>query len=127
MLSSDTKVTLQYQAKQRSVFVAYLLFFFLGSIGAHLLYLRRYFRWAFRLCVLIAGVAFLISGEKQAAIGCYVGLGILMFADLLTLWYQVDRANKKALNSLIKTENSNILKEDEIRRGVSPQISNSRS
>ncbi len=43
----DGTLLVKYEARKKSVTVAYLLWFFLGSIGAHRLYLRSWFGWLF--------------------------------------------------------------------------------
>lgn len=41
MTMSDSQVAMMYDAGKKSVFVAYLLWFFLGGVGAHRFYLKR--------------------------------------------------------------------------------------
>lgn len=105
MLSSDTKIALEYQNKRKSIGIAYFLFFFLGIFGIHHLYLGHYIKWLYNIAVMGLCIALLKNHQIAGAIICFIVWGLISF---LILWAQVGRANKRILKNLIKKEENSI-------------------
>ena len=82
----------------RSLAVAYLLWFFLGGLGAHRFYLGAYITGAVQLVFLLAGVGLMLMGEGSA--GWFIGTVPL---TLLGLWWLVDAF---LTNDMIKIRNA---------------------
>ena len=75
--ASDLEKRLVFEASRKSAFIAYLLWFFLGTLGAHRFYLRA------RLGVAMLGLWVLSAMTALILIG-YVGFG------LLGIWWLID-------------------------------------
>jgi len=69
----------------KSLAVAYLLWFFLGGLGAHRFYLGAYITGAVQAVFLLAGIGLMLMGEGSA--GWFIGTVPL---TLLGLWWLVD-------------------------------------
>jgi TM2 domain-containing membrane protein YozV len=76
--SSDVARLMQYDAAKKSIGIAYLLWFFLGSLGIHRFYLGR----------TGSGVAMLILGALSW-LGTFVLIGYLGLG-ILGIWWLVD-------------------------------------
>ena len=98
----DTKATMMFQAQKKSVFVAYLLYAFLGAVGIHLLYLKQWFR--FIILALAFGLAIdaLIDHQYQTALVFWIVYGLSQTFDLLFLWSSVNRTNNRIIEKLEK-------------------------
>jgi TM2 domain-containing membrane protein YozV len=77
--SNDAQVMMAYQANQKSMGVAYLLWFFLGSVGAHRFYLGRTGSAVAMLILFLLGWIFIWA----------MGLGLLLLVPL-GIWVLVD-------------------------------------
>lgn len=75
--ASDLEKRLVYEASRKSVFIAYLLWFFLGTLGAHRFYLKAH------LAVAMLGIWVLSALTALILIG-YVGFGVL------GIWWLID-------------------------------------
>lgn len=88
----ETTRMMRYDAHRKSTAVAYLLWFFLGSIGAHRFYLGS---WGIGLLILACtGLSFVTFG-----LAGLVSLVIVIW-DLFTLPSQVRRLNERLIASL---------------------------
>ncbi|WP_240319143.1 TM2 domain-containing protein [Acidibrevibacterium fodinaquatile] len=102
--NSDTKTLMRYDANKRSAVVAYLLWFFVGYLGAHRFYLNHVGSGVVMLIFFFLSIFFLIFGgigsigmaaAGMAAAGVVgtgmVGLvvGVLGMA-ILVLWHLFD-------------------------------------
>jgi hypothetical protein len=94
-----------HQAQMRSGFAAFLLWFFLGSFGAHLMYLRRWITLAFHyLMAILTAVAIVMVFRNNNIHSLGVGLaalwmalipvGIYQFGGLCLLFAQVNYCNE---------------------------------
>ena len=77
-VSSDARAMMMFEANKKSLFVTYLLWFFLGGIGAHRFYAGKKAGGIAQLCMLVVG--FILAFV-------YVGL-IVLFA--LGIWVLID-------------------------------------
>ena len=81
--------------------IAYLLWFFLGALGAHRFYLRAYVSGAVQALLFVSGIATLLILRSQdlATAGLLIGTVPL---TLLGLWWVVDAflTNDKRLKSV---------------------------
>jgi TM2 domain-containing membrane protein YozV len=77
-LSEQTKSVLAYDANKKSAGIAYLLWFFLGYLGAHRFYLGR--TGTAVTILLLTGVGILLSAV-------FIGLFVLV---VLAIWLLVD-------------------------------------
>lgn len=76
----NDRAAAQYDIEKKSLLVAYLLWFFLGSIGAHRFYLGRVFSGLLQL--LFSGVVLILT---------VVSFGVLGFLwALVGLWWLID-------------------------------------
>jgi TM2 domain-containing membrane protein YozV len=112
----DQRIELEYSARKKSSLVAYLLYIFLGILGAHRFYLGKYLTGILIPVLLFAGTALggiggYITGESpESLVAPFVLLtlgfssigGYVLFAlyDLVTLWKQVEDLNRSTLNQL---------------------------
>ena len=88
----ETTRMMRYDANRKSTGVAYLLWFFLGSLGAHRFYLGS---WGIGLLILVCtGLGFLTFGLTGL-----VSLAIVVW-DLFTLPSQVRRLNERLIAQL---------------------------
>lgn len=76
--TSDARAMMRYDANKKSVGVAYILWFFVGSLGGHRFYLKRTGSAAAMLIIFI--FSFLLS---------FVGVGLFGFA-VIGIWALVD-------------------------------------
>ena len=60
-LSNDTRALMLFEPNKKTALVAYLLWFFLGWLGAHNFYLRRTGVAVAQLILTITGVGFVIT------------------------------------------------------------------
>jgi hypothetical protein len=72
-----------------SMLVAYLLWFFLGALGAHRIYLRAYVSGAVQALLFVSGIAtmFVLKSQDLETAGLLIGTVPL---TLLGLWWVVD-------------------------------------
>jgi len=82
----------------KSLLVAYLLWFFLGGLGAHRFYLGAYITGAVQSVFLLGGVGLMLMGEGSA--GWFIGTVPL---TLLGLWWLVDAF---LTNDMVKKRNA---------------------
>lgn len=75
---SDASAMMRYDANKKSVLIAYLLWFFLGWVGAHRIYAGR-----------IASGLFMLVFWCASFVLSYVLIGYLGFA-VIGLWWLVD-------------------------------------
>ncbi|MFM0046331.1 hypothetical protein [Paraburkholderia sediminicola] len=106
-----------HQAQTRSGFAAFLLWFFLGSFGAHLMYLRRWIMLIFHYLMAVLTVVAIVMvfrnnnihslGVGLAALWmAFVPVGIYNFGSLCILFAQVNYCNEDSALKLAghKTE-----------------------
>lgn len=106
-----------HQAQSRSGFAAFLLWFFLGSFGAHLMYLRRWIMLIFHYLMAVLTVVAIVMvfrnnnihslGVGLAALWmAFVPVGIYNFGSLCILFAQVNYCNEDSALKLAghKTE-----------------------
>ena len=90
--------------KPRKSSVAYGLFLFFGTFGAHHFYLRNKKRGFYILIVTLitiatGGVAAPSRTFLYTFVGSLVLIGPVLVYDVLTLWLQVRRFNEKHINT----------------------------
>ena len=78
MNDADNRVMMMYDVEKKSMVLAYLLWFFLGSFGAHRFYMGRIFS-AIVMCVI-----FVISWILTVILIGFVGIVIIF------VWWVVD-------------------------------------
>lgn len=94
-----------HQAQTRSAVAAYLLWFFLGSVGAHLMYTRRWVMLAahYLLLVLVGfSIGMVVHGKEihnvfvglAALWGAFLPIGVFSFLSMCILFVQVNYANE---------------------------------
>ncbi|WP_144113702.1 NINE protein [Paraburkholderia sp. BCC1886] len=94
-----------HQAQTRSAFAAYLLWFFLGSVGAHLMYTRRWVMLTAHYLLLILvgfGIGMVVHGKEiqnvffglAAVWGAILPFGIFSFLGMCILFAQVNYCNE---------------------------------
>ncbi|WP_087750806.1 TM2 domain-containing protein [Paraburkholderia caledonica] len=81
-MSETAREMMMYDAQKKSVGVAYLLWFFLGTLGAHRFYAGRTGTAIVQLLLTIAGACTMLLGVGFFIVGC-VGLWVLIDAFLL--------------------------------------------
>jgi len=105
----------EMQKHKKSVGVAYLLWFFFGSLGIHKFYLGNAKRGLLYLILGIFGWASIISGGGFALLNgsstggffailgtiCLAVLGILLLIDLFTIPSQIQKSYQDAENEII--------------------------
>jgi TM2 domain-containing membrane protein YozV len=81
-MSEAAREMMMYDAQKKSVGVAYLLWFFLGTLGGHRFYVGRTGTAVAQLLLTIAGACTMFLGVGFFIVGC-VGLWVLIDAFLL--------------------------------------------
>lgn len=79
--------------QKKSLVIAYILWFFLGTLGAHKLYLRQPFMCLFYL--ILNGLGWLTAGILVGYL-FFILLGLLLFIDLFTMPLRVRIMNALA-------------------------------
>jgi TM2 domain-containing membrane protein YozV len=87
-LTSDTKALLRFETAKKSAGVAYLLWFFLGMLGAHRFYLGRGGSGAAQLILTIVGLVTLVVVVGAVILGC-VGIWVLIDLFLIGGWVKI--------------------------------------
>ena len=85
-----TRAELRYQANSKSMLLAYLLWFFLGSFGLHRMYLERWFSGIIMLGLTLIGSA-----------TAWIGLGLIPLF-FVGVWWVLD-----AILTFMMTESHN--------------------
>ena len=96
-LTSDTKALLRFEASKKSAGVAYLLWFFLGMLGAHRFYLGRGGSGAAQLILTIIGLLTVVVFVGALILG---GVGLWVLIDLFLIGSWVKIHNLELLQSL---------------------------
>jgi TM2 domain-containing membrane protein YozV len=81
-MNDTAREMMMYDAQKKSLGVAYLLWFFLGSLGGHRFYGGRTVTAIVQLLLTLAGIATSLIGVGYLVLGC-VGLWVLIDAFLL--------------------------------------------
>lgn len=92
MESNDARLQMTFMAQKKSTGAAYLLWFFLGSFGAHRFYLGQTGTAAAQLSLLVLGWIPLFIG--------WIVLGIWLLIDLFLIPNLIEQENMKLVNSL---------------------------
>ena len=74
----ETQARLRYDANSKSVILAYILWFFLGTLGVHRMYLDRWFSGIIMLGLTLVGGA-----------TTWIGLGFIPLA-IVGIWWLLD-------------------------------------
>lgn len=96
-VTTDTKALLRYEASKKSAGVAYLLWFFLGTLGAHRFYTGRTGSGVMQLVLCILGWLTLLIGVGIFLLGA---LGVWLLVDLFLVGGWVRAHNQKILTQL---------------------------
>ncbi|MFN7108907.1 NINE protein [Brevundimonas sp. DWR2-3-1b1] len=96
-LSADTQALMAFEASKKSAGVAYLLWFFTGSVGGHRFYLGRTGSAVAQLTLCLTGIllAVVIVGFFLIAI-----LAVWLLIDLFTIGGMVEEQNRKLMDRL---------------------------
>ena len=96
-LSADTQALMAFEASKTSAGVAYLLWFFTGSVGGHRFYLGRTGSAVAQLTLCLTGIllAVVIVGFFLIAI-----LAVWLLIDLFTIGGMVEEQNRKLMDRL---------------------------
>ena len=81
-MNDTTRGMMMYDAQKKSVGVAYLLWFFLGTVGGHRFYAGRTGTAIAQLAIALVGICTTFLGIGVFLLGC-VGLWVLIDAFLL--------------------------------------------
>ncbi|MCJ9427845.1 TM2 domain-containing protein [Kordiimonas marina] len=96
-VSADAKAMMQFQARRKSVGIAYLLWFFLGSLGIHRFYAGQTGTGVAMLVLFVLSTILLVVGV--GLVGLFV-LGIWLFVDIFLIPGMVERYNGDLLSSV---------------------------
>lgn len=91
-VSTDAHTMMLYEANKKSVGVGYLLWFFLGSLGAHRFYAGRKMTGIAMLLLTIGGALTLFVGVG-AFVLLGVGIWVLIDAFLIPGWMRAHNTN----------------------------------
>ncbi|QZD96046.1 TM2 domain-containing protein [Qipengyuania gelatinilytica] len=91
-LDDNLRTQLQFESNKKSTGVSYLLWFFLGSFGAHRFYLGR-------TGTAVAQLLLLLLGWLPFFLG-YVVLGIWVLVDAFLIPGMIREENQKLINQL---------------------------
>ncbi|GAB2873385.1 hypothetical protein GCM10027093_06170 [Paraburkholderia jirisanensis] len=81
-MNDTAREMMMYDAQKKSLGVAYLLWFFLGSLGAHRFYAGRIVTAIVQLLLTLVGIGTMLIGVGYLVVG-FVGLWVLVDAFLL--------------------------------------------
>lgn len=96
-LSHDTQAMMAFQSAKKSMGVAYLLWIFLGSFGAHRFYLGRTGSGAFQL---VLGVLGWFTIWFAVGLIFWIPLGIWLLVDLFLIPGIADEHNSRLMQRL---------------------------
>lgn len=92
MVSNDARLQMIFEAQKKSTGAAYLLWFFLGGLGAHRFYLGQTGTAAAQLSLTLLGWIPLFIG--------WIVLGVWLIIDLFLIPDLIERENMKIVNAL---------------------------
>jgi TM2 domain-containing membrane protein YozV len=94
-VSNDARPMMVFEANKKSLFVAYLLWFFLGGIGAHRFYNGKTGSGVAQLLMLVGGVilSFVVVGFFVLAA---LGIWVLVDAFLIPGWIRDENSRLAA-------------------------------
>ncbi|MFQ3622296.1 MAG: NINE protein [Acetobacteraceae bacterium] len=97
-LSADALAMMQFQSRKKSAGVAYLLWLFLGGLGLHRFYLRRYASGSALILILLLSLLLLFIPILNliAAVGFFV----------LLVWWVIDAA---LIPGMVRTHNMGLI------------------
>jgi TM2 domain-containing membrane protein YozV len=95
--ATDAGAMLRYDANKRSAGIAYLLWFLLGSLGAHRFYLKRYGSGAAILIITLLSIPLSMVGVGM--FGFFV-VGLWVFVDLFLIPGMTRDYNNRLIASL---------------------------
>lgn len=110
-INASSASDLHFRAKERSTLMAYLLYFFVGGLGVHLLYTRSVIRFILHWLLIFVGFSALHDssrggandeGAKAAATICLVVFVLLGLWDLVFSWRRVQKCNERTARNLLK-------------------------
>lgn len=96
-LSDDAEALMKFGSKQKSLGIAYLLWFFIGGFGAHRFYLARTQSAVIMLIILI--LSLLLSVVGIGLLG-FVVIGIWWLVDLFLIPSMTSSFNVQLINAL---------------------------
>jgi len=96
-VSADAKAMMQFQARKKSIGIAYLLWFFLGGLGIHRFYAGQTGTGIAMLILFLLSSILLAVGV--GLVGLLV-LGIWLFVDIFLIPGMVERYNSDLLSSV---------------------------
>ncbi len=92
MISNDARIQMTFEAQKKSTGAAYLLWFFLGGLGAHRFYLGQTGTAVAQLLLTLLGWIPLFIG--------WIVLGIWLIVDLFLIPDLIEQENMKIVNAL---------------------------
>jgi TM2 domain-containing membrane protein YozV len=98
--STDAVAMMTYDAMKKSVFVAYLFWFFLGYIGAHRFYLGHLGSGLLYVFIIVASVAFFQASDGASIIAAALLIGLWWLVDALLIPTVVRSYNTKLVRKL---------------------------
>lgn len=96
-LSADTQALMAFEANKKSAGVAYLLWFFTGSVGGHRFYLGRTGSAVAQLTLCLTGILLALVIVGFFLIGV---LAVWLLIDLFTIGGMVEEQNRKLMDCL---------------------------
>ncbi|QSF54598.1 NINE protein [Brevundimonas fontaquae] len=96
-LSADTQALMAFEANKKSAGVAYLLWFFTGSVGGHRFYLGRTGSAVAQLTLCLTGILLALVIVGFFLIGV---LAVWLLIDLFTIGGMVEEQNRKLMDRL---------------------------
>jgi TM2 domain-containing membrane protein YozV len=91
-VSNDARAMMMFEANKKSVVVAYLLWFFVGSLGGHRFYLSKIGSAVAQLLLTIFGVLLLFAFGLGVVLLIPVWIWVLVDAFLIPGWIRVQNS-----------------------------------
>ena len=91
-VSSDARAMMMFEANKKSVVVAYLLWFFVGSMGGHRFYLGKIGSAVAQLLLTIFGVLLLFAFGLGVILLIPVWIWVLVDAFLIPGWIRLQNS-----------------------------------
>jgi TM2 domain-containing membrane protein YozV len=109
-INAQSASELHFRANEKSTLAAYLLYFFFGGIGVHLLYTRSAVRFILHWLLITLGLyawndakhgGANAEGARGIAIICLAVFVLLSLWDLLFSWCRVQKCNERTARRLL--------------------------
>jgi TM2 domain-containing membrane protein YozV len=97
MAHHDAEAMMRYDANKKSVVVAYILWFFFGSLGAHRFYLKRTGSAVAMLVIFVASIVLSVTGIGFLG---YIVLGLWVLVDAFLIPGMTRDYNNRLITSL---------------------------